>query len=99
VKKLFKIVGIALGVILAFILLFALYVQIDGIPKYDVQKIDLKVEITPERIAQGQKIASMECIACHAGESGRLTGRLLKELPPEFGTIYSRNITVIWKKE
>jgi mono/diheme cytochrome c family protein len=93
VKKPFKIVGITLGVILAFILLFALYVQIDGIPKYDVQKIDLKVKITPERVAQGQKIASMECIACHAGESGRLTGRLLKELPPEFGTIYSRNIT------
>jgi cytochrome c2 len=44
-------------------------------------------------VAQGQKIASMECIACHAGEDGKLTGRLLKELPTEFGTVYSRNIT------
>ncbi len=92
-KKLLKYTGLTLGVILVFILLFALYVQIDGIPKYEVQKIDLKVELTPERIAQGQKIASMECIACHAGESGKLTGRWLKELPAEFGTINSPNIT------
>jgi cytochrome c2 len=92
-KKILKRTGIILGVILSFILLFALYVQIDGIPKYEVKKIDLNVEVTPERIAQGQKIASMECIACHAGESGRLTGRQLKEIPAEFGTIYSRNIT------
>lgn len=92
-KKILKLVGIALGGILTLILLFALYVQIVGIPRYEVQKIDLKVEVTPERIAQGQKIASMECIACHAGESGRLTGRHLSELPPEFGTVYSRNIT------
>lgn len=91
-KKILKFLGITIGVILAFILLFAAYVQIDGIPKYEVQKIDLKVEITPERVAQGQKIASMECIACHAADDGKLTGRHMKEIPV-FGTIYSRNIT------
>lgn len=91
-KKLLKIFGITIGVILVFILLFAAYIQIDGIPKYDVQKIDLKVEITPERVAQGQKIASMECIACHAAEDGKLSGRHLKEITI-FGTLYSRNIT------
>lgn len=92
-KKFFKVTGIVLGAILLCIALFALYVNISGIPKYDVQKIDLNVEITPERVAQGQKIASMECIACHAGNDGKLTGRYMKELPPEFGEIYSRNIT------
>jgi mono/diheme cytochrome c family protein len=92
-KKFFKVTGIVLGGILVFILLFALYIQIDGIPKYAPPVVDLKVEITPERIAQGQKIASMECIACHAAEDGKLTGRYLKELPKEFGEIYSRNIT------
>ncbi|MES2779742.1 MAG: c-type cytochrome [Bacteroidota bacterium] len=92
-KKLFKIIGITLGVIIALALVFAAYVQIDGIPKYEVKTIDLNVEITPERVAQGQKIASMECIACHAAEDGKLTGRQLTELPAEFGTVYSRNIT------
>lgn len=92
-KKTLKIFGIILGLILLFVIGFAAYIQIDGIPKYPVQKIDLQVTLTPERIAQGQKIASMECIACHAGDDGKLTGKLLNELPPEFGTIYSRNIT------
>jgi mono/diheme cytochrome c family protein len=92
-KKLLKYTGITLGILLLLIGLFATYIQIDGIPKYEVKAPDIKVEITPERVAQGQKIASMECIACHAGEDGKLTGRLLKELPAEFGTVYSRNIT------
>ena len=91
-KKLLKIAGITLGVIILLALLFAVYVQVDGIPKYEVQKIDLKVEITPERVARGQKIASMECIACHAAGDGKLTGRLLTEAP-QFGKIYSANIT------
>lgn len=92
-KKFFKVTGIVLGAILLCIVLFALYINISGIPKYEVQKMDLKVEITPERVEQGQKIASMECVACHAAEDGKLTGRLMKEAPEIFGEIYSRNIT------
>jgi mono/diheme cytochrome c family protein len=92
-KKFFKITGITLGSLFLCIVLFALYANITGIPKYEVQQMDLKVEITPERVAQGQKIASMECIACHAAQDGKLTGRYLKELPAEFGEIHSRNIT------
>lgn len=92
-KKAFKIIGIVLGVIVLLIGGFAMYISISGIPSYETKKIDLKVEITPERVIQGQKIAAMECVACHAGSDGKLTGRHLKELPAEFGEIYSRNIT------
>lgn len=92
-KKLLKIVAFIIGALLVLLLGIVAYISIDGIPTYKIEPVNLTVEITPERVAQGQKIASMECIACHAGEDGRLTGRLLKELPPEFGTIYSRNIT------
>jgi mono/diheme cytochrome c family protein len=92
-KKVIKIIGVVLGVIVLLIAGFVLYIQIDGIPSYEVRKIDLKVEVTPERVVQGQKIASMECIACHAGNDGKLTGRHLIELPKEFGEVYSRNIT------
>lgn len=91
-KKVLKITGITVGVILALILLFVAYIHFDGIPTYEVKKFDLKVEITPERVAQGQKIASMECIACHAADDGKLTGRHMEEIP-QFGAIYSRNIT------
>lgn len=72
---------------------FVAYIQIDGIPKYEVEKVDLKVEVTPERVAMGQKIAAVQCMVCHRGSDGKLSGRLLKELPPEFGEIHSANIT------
>jgi len=92
-KKFFKITGIILGVLLLIVVCFVTYIYADGIPKYTAKKIDLKVEITPQRVEQGHKIATMECIACHAGPDGKLTGRQLTELPKEFGTVYSRNIT------
>ena len=92
-KKILKIAGIILGVVVLIILCFVSYVQIDGIPKYETKKIDLKVEVTPERVAQGFKIATMECIACHAGSDGKLSGRELTELPKEFGKVFSRNLT------
>lgn len=92
-KKFLKIAGIILGVVLLIIVCFVSYIYVDGIPKYPVKKIDLKVEITPQRVEQGYKIATMECIACHAGPDGKLSGRELKELPKEFGKVYSRNLT------
>lgn len=92
-RKLLKYLGVTLLSIIVLLGLFLGYVAYTGIPTYEVEKRDLKVEITPKRIAQGYKIASMECIACHVNDKGSLTGRYLKELPKEFGTIYSRNIT------
>ena len=73
---------------------FALFLEIRGIPKYSVEKIDFPdVQITPERVAQGEKIASVQCIVCHRGSDGKLSGRLLHELPSDFGEIHSANIT------
>ena len=52
------------------------------------------MQVTPERVAQGEKIASVQCMVCHRGSDGKLSGRLLQELPPEFGEIpHSANIT------
>ena len=73
---------------------FALFLEIRGIPKYSVEKVDFpKVEITPQRVAEGAKIAAVQCMVCHRGSDGKLSGRLLHELPPEFGEIHSANIT------
>jgi mono/diheme cytochrome c family protein len=52
------------------------------------------VESTPERVAQGQRLAEMLCIKCHLNpETGKLTGKLIDDLPEEFGIAYSKNIT------
>lgn len=85
-----------LFLVLAIIVLigcFVAYIQIDGIPKYETEKVDLKVEVTPEKVAIGAKIAAVQCVVCHRGSDGKLSGRKLSELPPEFGEIYSANIT------
>ena len=92
-SKFFKITGITIGVILLVAICFAVYINIDGIPNYKPGNISMKVEVTPERVAKGQKIASMLCIECHKNSDGVLTGKYLDELPKEFGVINSKNIT------
>jgi cytochrome c2 len=92
-KKVFKVLGILIALILLSATGFALFISNRGIPKFDPPKVEMKVEVTPERVMQGQKIASMLCVECHADEEGKLTGTLLKDVPKEFGEIYSKNIT------
>lgn len=93
-KKFLKITAWVLGIVLLFLGATAAYVNYAPAPTYDPPTIpDLKVEITPERIAQGQKLASMLCIACHAGRDGKLSGQQMLDLPKEFGKIYTLNIT------
>jgi mono/diheme cytochrome c family protein len=93
-RKIFKgITFLFLGVVLSGIG-FVAFLEIRGIPKYDAPTIpEFKVESTPERITQGTKIASVQCMVCHRGKDNKLVGRFLSELPPNFGKIYSANIT------
>lgn len=73
---------------------FVSFLQIRGIPKYEVDKIDYpQVQFDSAMVAHGAKIASVQCVVCHRGSDGKLSGRLLGELPPEFGEIHSANIT------
>lgn len=92
-KKALKILGMIIGLIVLAVIGFVLYIQISGIPSYEPGNLNLKVEVTPERVARGQKIATAMCIECHANDDGKLTGKQLLDVPLEFGTIYSRNIT------
>jgi len=94
VKRVLKLVGALLGLVVAAVGGFLLYVQIDGIPKYEVEKIDVKIEATPERVARGAKLASLLCAGCHANPTtGQFTGKHMTDAPKEFGQIFSRNIT------
>jgi mono/diheme cytochrome c family protein len=94
VKKILKGILVVLAVFVVLAASAALYIHLTGIPSYPVEKVDLKIEITPERVAHGRKIANMLCAACHLDQAtGRLTGRLMPDVPPQFGVAYSRNIT------
>ncbi len=93
-KLFFKILGSLLLLIVLIVGSFLAKVQITGIPSYKTQKVDLKVEVTPERVARGKAISSMLCRQCHLDQAtGKLTGHRLEDLPNDFGTAYSRNIT------
>ena len=93
-RKILKWAVRILGVVALLIAGFALYIQIDGIPKYKAEKIDLTVEVTPERVVRGKKWAGLLCAECHLNpETNQLTGHLMTDAPPEFGVVYSKNIT------
>ena len=73
---------------------FVLFIEIDAIPKYSVEKTEFP-QVTPDSasVALGAKIAAVQCVICHTGSDGKLSGRLLTEVPPNFGEIHSANIT------
>jgi mono/diheme cytochrome c family protein len=92
--KIVKRLLIVLGLLAAAVAAFALYVSASGIPHYPPGKVELKVEVTPERVAHGKKIVSMLCASCHLDlATERLTGKRMPDVPPQFGVAYSKNIT------
>jgi hypothetical protein len=76
-KKLLKILGIILLLVVIVVAGGAAFISVRGIPKYEAKVPDIpKVEVTPERVARGEKIASMLCRNCHFNsETGKLTLR------------------------
>lgn len=80
--------------LVACVAAFIAFIELRGVPKYDAPQIPaFTAEATPERLVQGTKIASVQCMVCHRGKNNKLIGRELTELPKEFGKIYSANIT------
>ncbi|HEX4438832.1 MAG TPA: cytochrome c, partial [Thermoanaerobaculia bacterium] len=93
-RKLLRILGYSLALIVVAVGAFVAYAAITGIPRYAPGKIDRRVAATPERVARGKKIASVSCFNCHQdATTGRLTGKGLVDAPKEFGPIFSKNIT------
>jgi cytochrome c2 len=93
-KKLLKIIRNLVIAILIIGLSAFLFINIRGIPSYEVEKIEFTLNSTPESIVRGKKLAQMLCINCHQNpETKLLTGNLMPDAPKEFGKIYSQNIT------
>ncbi len=93
-KKFFKILLGIIGIILLLAIAGFAFIEIRGIPTYEPGKIDYKVEVTPERVERGKKLALLLCANCHKdAATGKLIGEQMLDAPPEFGKIYSQNIT------
>jgi mono/diheme cytochrome c family protein len=93
-KKFFRYFLIIVGILLVVGLAGFSFIEIRGIPSYEVKKIDFVAKATPESIERGKKIVLLLCADCHRNnETGKLTGRPMTEAPHEFGNIYTQNIT------
>jgi len=93
-KRLLRWVLVVLAAVAAVLFGFFVFVEIRGVPSYPLERIELKVEITPERVARGKKLSSLLCAECHGDPTTqRLSGKLMVDAPPEFGPIYAKNIT------
>ncbi|RAJ12235.1 c-type cytochrome [Arenibacter echinorum] len=93
-KKGLKILGVSIGLIVLLIGIAVIFISANDIPSYKVEKIDFKVNSSPEAIARGEKLAVMLCASCHLNHrTNKLTGQKMMDAPPEFGEIYSQNIT------
>jgi hypothetical protein len=53
-RRALKILGFVVGALVVVIGGFLLYVQIDGIPHYAVEKVTFRADPTPERIERGR---------------------------------------------
>jgi mono/diheme cytochrome c family protein len=72
----------------------ALYVQLSGIPRYEPHPVELRVDVTPERVARGRQVVLTLCVGCHRDRAtGALSGKRMTDVPPQFGVVYSLNIT------
>jgi mono/diheme cytochrome c family protein len=83
------VVVLAVVGLVAFLRLAPFPPRVDRPPR-----LDIKVEVTPERVAVGRKYAAMLCAGCHLDPTtDQLTGKLMSDAPSEFGEIHSKNIT------
>ncbi|HVK38095.1 MAG TPA: c-type cytochrome [Candidatus Kapabacteria bacterium] len=93
-KKFFKILGIVIGSIVVLVGIAALFIQLRGIPSYEPKKLAVTIDYTPERVERGRRLGNTLCADCHTElSSGKLIGKHMSDMPKEFGTVYSKNIT------
>lgn len=94
-KKILRIVGLLVAGLVFLGACAATFVQVRGIPSYDAPQLKLApVAYTPERVEHGRRLVMSVCAECHRDKTtNRLSGQQLKDLPAQFGTFYSANIT------
>lgn len=97
-KKIFRYLLYTLGAVVLLLAAGAAFISIKGAPTYEYQLppeiANLKAPRDSAHVARGAKIATLLCNECHKDfQTGRLTGHIMSDMPKEFGTIASLNIT------
>lgn len=91
-KRLLKFGGILLGIALLVILAFVLFVQLAPIPIYENHAPDLTVKSDSAKVAEGERIVNTLCSGCHLSDDRKLGGKHMVDASA-FGEVHSTNIT------
>ncbi len=96
-RRVFKFLLYSIGILVLFVAAAAAFFYFKGVPSYafapTAEIAGLKVTKDSVHIARGAKIAALMCNECHLGEKMKMTGKIMPDLPKEFGTVASYNIT------
>lgn len=94
-RKVLKIIGIILGVIVLLLLVAYIVISVRGIPSYEAKDPQVTVHGDSLMVANGRRMADMLCKDCHLNQAtGKLTGKNMTDPAVEqFGVLYSQNIT------
>lgn len=92
-KKVLKIVGILLGVVVLLVLCVVAWINFTPVPKYESKSIPVSQSADSAALALGQKIVQTECVICHMGADGKLSGKVFSTGDNPFGEIWAANIT------
>ena len=57
-RRALKILGLVVGALVVVVGAFLVYVQIDGIPRYPVEKVTFRADPTPERLERGKMLVN-----------------------------------------
>jgi mono/diheme cytochrome c family protein len=92
-----RLLKIALGIVVVLVLVVGgtlAYIDRAGIPTYPPGHVELKVDVTPERVERGGRTVQLLCATCHLDNStGTLAGKPMPDVPAQFGWAHSANIT------
>ncbi|PHN07939.1 cytochrome c [Flavilitoribacter nigricans] len=93
-KKVLKIAGIILGIVLVLIGGFALYINATGIPSYDLELPEnYAVSADSASLTNGEKLVRLTCMDCHINyENQLLEGKKMFDVPASFGEVWSANL-------
>lgn len=93
-KRALKVIAYILAAVVVVLGSAALYISMKGVPTYTPGNVTLVAERTPERLARGKQLVALLCQGCHTSPvTQAMTGQRMSDMPPEFGVIFSANIT------
>jgi mono/diheme cytochrome c family protein len=92
-----RLLKIAFGIVVALVVIVLgvlIYIDRSGIPHYPPGKVELTVDVTPERVERGGHTVQLLCAACHLDNAtASLAGKPMLDVPAQFGSAHSANIT------